>query len=33
MHVKKGGAVRGDWGETVIVRGGGRKELEVDEEE
>lgn len=33
MHVKKGGAVGGEWGETVIVRGGGGKELEVEEEE
>lgn len=33
VHVKKGGAVGGEWGETVIVRGGGGKELEVEEEE
>lgn len=31
--MKKGDAVGGEWGETVIVRGGGGKDLEVEEEE
>lgn len=30
MHVKNGGAVGGEWGETVIVSGGGGKEVEVE---
>lgn len=30
MHVKNGGAVGGEWGETVIVIGGGGKEVEVE---
>lgn len=31
--MKNGGAVGGEWGETVIVRGGGGKEVEVEVEE
>lgn len=30
MHVKKGGAFGGEYGETVIVMGGGGKEVEVE---